>query len=281
MGYRPPRSLANILLGMVAAVVPLGIPATVPASSLARMTAPQPSRVHTTAAATGSATTTLCRQWQALRVTGTGGQHFVIRNKPSINHNDQGMCISNTGHGANFTVTRSPGVGSSWKVRAYPYIANGCFEGACAAGGEGPMPRAGSLGNYAISWATRTPPRSGVWNSSLDLWLGPRAGVGTSEIMIWLHYSKRSWWVGRYPSVWVDGARWYLVPHATAPGRHYLSFRRASPVSAATLRLAPFMAVAERRGYLSASAFLWCAQAGFEIFSGGKGLAITRFSIIR
>lgn len=285
MRYRPPGALAKILLGMVAAAVPLGIPATVPASGLAHMvvrtTAPRPSAVHTTATASGTTVTTLCQPWQALRVTGTGGQPFVIRNKPSVNHNDLGMCISNTGRTAEFAVTRSPGTGYSSKVRAYPYIANGCFERACAAGGEGPMPRAGSLGNYTINWAARTPPRSGVWNVSLDLWLGPRAGVGTSEIMIWLHYSKRSWWTRRYPSVLVDRARWYLVPHATAPGRHYLSFRRAGAVSAASLRIAPFMAVAERRGYLSPSAFLWCAQAGFEIWSGGKGLAITRFSITR
>jgi hypothetical protein len=143
------------------------------------------------------------------------------------------------------------------------------------------MPRAGSLGNYTISWATIQPRNSGVWNASLDLWLGPRRGVGASEVMIWLRYTKPPWWVRRYPAVQLDGAKWYVVPHATGPGRHYISFRRASPVAAATLRLAPFMAVAERFGALRASYRLWCAQAGFEIWSGGKGLAITRFSITR
>ena len=141
------------------------------------------------------------------------------------------------------------------------------------------MPRAGSLGNYTISWMTVTPRHSGVWNSSLDLWFGPRRGRGEFEIMIWLRYSKPSWWVRLYRSVWVDGARWYLVPHTTGPGRHYISFRRATPVNGATLRIAPFMAVARRIGDVRASSFLWCAQAGFEIWSGGRGLAITRFSV--
>jgi hypothetical protein len=221
----------------------------------------------------------LCRTWQALQVTGDAGQRFVIRNKPSINHNDQGMCLSVAGRRAGFTVTRSPGTAPSAKVRAYPYIATGCFEGACAAGGEGPMPRAGSLGNYTVDWAATTPPRSGVWNVSLDLWLGPRRGVGASEVMIWLRYSKPPWWTRRYPTVQVDGAKWYVVPHATGPGRHYISFRRATPVSAATLRIAPFMTVAIRWGDLRASYRLWCAQAGFEIWSGGRGLAITKFSV--
>ncbi len=226
--------------------------------------------------------TAACRPWEALHVTGTGGQRYVIRNKPSINRNDRGMCISDPGLGSAFTVTASPGLQSSRVVRAYPYIGTGCFKGACAAGGQGVMPAAGSLGNYTVSWATVTPPSSGVYDSSLDLWLGPRSGVGASELMIWLRYSKPAWWVKKkYPAVRIDGAKWYLVPKATEPGRSYLSFRRAQPAQAASLRLAPFMAVAERLGYVSPSSLLWCTQAGFEIWSGGRGLAISRFSVSR
>jgi hypothetical protein len=76
----------------------------------------------------------------------------------------------------------------------------------------------------------------------------------------------------------IDGAKWYVVPRSTDPGRYYLSFRRATPVSSATLRLAPFMAEAEQLGDVSASSLLWSVQAGFEIWSGGKGLAVTNFS---
>src|ERR1019366_3966127 len=97
--------------------------------------------------------------------------------------------------------------------------------------------------------------------------------------MIWLRYSKPSWWVRQYPIVKIDGTPWYIVPHGTAPGRYYISFRRATPVAAAKLRLAPFMAGAEQRGELRASWLLYCVQAGFEIWSGGKGLAISKFSI--
>lgn len=231
--------------------------------------------------ATATGGFTLCRPWQALRVTGLNGQPFVIRNKPSVRNNDQGMCLYNPGRRAAFVVTRSPGTATSWTVRAYPYIATGCFEGACAAGGAGYMPRAEFLGNYTISWATRQPLHSGVWNASLDLWFGPRRGVGEFEVMIWLKYSKPSWWVRRYPAVWIEGAKWYIVPHLTAPGRHYISFRRATPVTSAKLLIGPFANVAEHRGALRPWARLWCAQAGFEIWSGGRGLAITSFSIHR
>jgi hypothetical protein len=99
--------------------------------------------------------------------------------------------------------------------------------------------------------------------------------------MIWLHYSGPMWWPGRYPEESIDGAKWYVVPHTTPVGRHYISFRRATPVAAATLRLAPFMAAAERVGAVTASARLWAVQAGFEIWSGGQGLAITRFSVTK
>jgi hypothetical protein len=164
-------------------------------------------------------------------------------------------------------------------VRAYPYIGTGCFEGACPAGGAGVMQRAGSLGNKTVRWATVTPRHSGVWNASLDLWLGPHSGAGNSEVMIWLRYSKPSWWVGLYPTVKIDGAKWYVVPHTTSPGYYYISFRRATPVASAKLRLAPFMAAAERFGAVRKSWLLWSIQAGFEIWSGGKGLAITKFSV--
>jgi hypothetical protein len=289
MTIRPHGLSARPVLSVLTAVAAVTLTATAPASaapaaapmSAASLTVPASAAPASAKSLAAPASATLCRSWQSLKVTGTDGQRYVIRNKPSVNHNDEGMCVSDPSRHAGFIITRSPGTAFSPKVRAYPYVANGCFEGACAAGGEGPMPHAGSLGNYTISWATVTPPESGVWNVSLDLWLGPRRGVGTSEIMIWLKYSKPSWWAKLYPSVQVDGAKWYLVPHTTAPGRHYLSFRRASPVNSATLLLAPFMAEAERLGDLSSSALLWCAQAGFEIWSGGKGLQITNFSITR
>jgi hypothetical protein len=41
------------------------------------------------------------------------------------------------------------------------------------------------------------------------------------------------------------------------------------------------MAAAERIGAISRSALLWAAQAGFEIWSGGQGLSVTRFSVSR
>ena len=86
------------------------------------------------AGATASSAAVACKAWQALQVSGPGGQQYVVRNKPSINHNDQGMCLSDPGRRAGFTVTRSPGWATSSKVRAYPYIGTGCFEGACPAG---------------------------------------------------------------------------------------------------------------------------------------------------
>lgn len=231
------------------------------------------------APASAASVTVSCTRWQALYVTGTGGHKYVVRNKPSINNNDQGMCISDPGLGPAFTVTRSPGTAPASKVRAFPYIGTGCFEGACADKSSDVTPRAAALGNYTVSWTTVTPADSGVWNSSLDLWIGPRSGVGASEVMIWLQYSKPSWWVGHYPTVQIDGATWYVVTRPATSGPNYLSFRRATPATGATLRIAPFMAVAKRYGAVSTSSLLWSTQAGFEIWSGGQGLGITSFSV--
>jgi hypothetical protein len=260
MTLRPRTALPRILLCAATAAAAITVTTLVPATASAQVS---------------------CNRWQALHVTGSDGQPYVVRNKPSINRNDQGMCLSVPEQGAAFTVTNSPGTATSPTVRAYPYVGTGCFEGACAPLHPGPLPRAGALGNYTVSWATSTPPNSGIWDSALDTWLGSSSGDGTYEVMIWLQYSGPSWWVGRYPAVWIDGAKWYMVPHATVPGRHYISFRRATPVESATLRLAPFMAAAQRAGAVSSSALLWAVHAGFEIWSGGQGLAVTRFSITK
>jgi Glycosyl hydrolase family 12 len=229
--------------------------------------------------ATATTATVSCKRWQALHATGTDGNRYVIRNKPSINKNDQGMCISESGQDPAFTVTRSPGAAPSSTVRAFPYIGTGCFQGACAQRKLAVLPRAAALGNYTVGWTTVTPPDSGVWNASLDLWLGPRSGVGASEVMIWLQYSKPSWWVGHYPIVQIDGAKWYVVPRAATSGPNYISFRRATPATGAKLRIAPFMAAAKRLGGVNLSSLLWSAQAGFEIWSGGQGLQVTSFSV--
>ena len=261
MTCRPRTALFRVSLSVLTMAAAITVTALAPASA-------SPNQVS-------------CNRWQALHVTGSNGQPYVVRNKPSINENDQGMCLSVPGQGAAFTVLRSPGTAPSPTVRAYPYVGIGCFEGACAPAHPGPPPQAGSLGDYTVSWATTTPPGSGRWDSALDIWLGPSSGIGTYEVMIWLQYSGPSWWVGRYPEVSIDGAEWYMVPHTTAPGRHYISFRRATPATAATLQLAPFMAAAQRIGAVSPSALLWAIQGGFEIWSGGQGLAITRFSVTR
>jgi Glycosyl hydrolase family 12 len=253
-----------------------------PLTALTRIllcTATAAAAITSTGHAAASSSQVSCTRWQALHVTGSAGRPYVVRNKPSINHNDWGMCLSFNGGDAAFTVVRSPGNADSPTVRAYPYIGTGCFEGACAPRHPGVLPLAGALGNYTVSWATTTPPDSGKWDSSLDLWLGPHTGIGTYEIMIWLQYSGPSWWVGQYPAVWIDGAKWYEVPHTTPDGRYYMSFRRATPVNSATLQIAPFMAAARKLGAVSPTALLWAVQAGFEIWSGGKGLAVTNFSV--
>jgi hypothetical protein len=258
MKWCPRTALARILVSGVTVATAITVTALVPA--------------------TAAPTQVSCNRWQALHVTGIADQPLVVRNKPSINNNDQGMCLSVPGNNGAFTVIRSPGTATSPTVRAYPYIGTGCFEGACSSAEQGELPRAAALGNYTVNWATSTPPNSGIWDNSLDIWCGPKSGVGTYEIMIWLEYSGPQWWVGLYPKVWIDGVQWYEVPHATVPGRYYISFRRASPVTSASLRLAPFMARAKQLGDIDSSALMWAVQAGFEIWSGGQGLGVTRFS---
>src|SRR6266567_2703673 len=83
--------------------------------------------------------------------------------------------------------------------------------------------------------------------------------------------------------VWVDGVRWYLS-HWKARARHgrkswnYIQFRRVHPVwGVRNLRLNPFIHRAERSRLVRRWWWLLNIEAGFEVHSGGKGLAGRKF----
>jgi hypothetical protein len=227
-------------------------------------------------AAASITTASTCTPWGTLAARG-GGTSYLVVNKPSVSHNDLGMCVSNRGGWPGFTVTKSPGPAGN-RVRAYPFIGLGCFARECSPGHPAPR-KAGSLGTMSVSWSVRTTGVPGVWNAALDLWLGPRSGDGACELMIWLRYSKPGWW-RRLPVHWIDGWRWQVVTMHPSSGRWYISFHRVRQGSSVSgLRLEPFMKAAIARRTLTAGDLLWETQAGFEIWGGGKGLATLSFKV--
>ncbi len=236
-----------------------------------------------TAAAPASATVVAGK-----RICGSGltwvrgwGQHrYVIRND---DFGTAGDCISVSGR--RFTVTRTWGTGNR-----FPYIGWGCEWGLCT-----PHPLMWRWRNAGarVSWYPTGLHAGGAWNASLDTWLDPRNaandGQEHAEVMVWLHraggYGSSA---GYHGVVQVDGRRWYLIEHRT--GHTFpdgvtrtwplVMFWAVHPVShARRMPLVPFYRIAERHGWIGPAWYLTSVDAGFEIYSGGRGLGSKWFSV--
>ena len=130
-------------------------------------------------------------------------------------------------------------------------------------------------------------PDSGAYDVAYDIWINqtPRttAEPNGTEIMVWLD---------RYGGVQPAGA---IIAHNEVIGGHAynvwysrgsyaaggtVSFALTSPVrSVQSLDIGPLVQEAVRRGYTSRLWYLIDVEAGFEIWQGGNGLAVSQFGV--
>jgi cellulose 1,4-beta-cellobiosidase len=211
-------------------------------------------------------------------------RRYLIRND-----NFAGLpeCLATRQRGPGFTVTRTVTVPVG-KVIAFPSIFAGCTWGLCSPRSRFPV-RASRLQGAVTSWRIRTAGAQGTWNAAYDLWLFRHRDVSGqatgAELMIWLR-QRGLYGVPRHtPVLRIDGARWWLLHWRASRiigGRKatwtYIQFRRVRQADHVTrLRLYPFIRAAEARGLASRWWWLSAIAAGFEIWSGGRGLATGRF----
>ena len=80
----------------------------------------------------------------------------------------------------------------------------------------------------------------------------------------------------------VAGVRYFLAKwfdRKPSGSWNYVQFNRVMPAAGVTdLKLGPFIWFAERQGWILPSSWMDSIEAGFELRSGGRGLAVTRFS---
>jgi cellulose 1,4-beta-cellobiosidase len=211
-------------------------------------------------------------------------RRYLIRND-----NFAGLpeCLATRQRGPGFTVTRtaSPPAG---KVIAFPSVYLGCAWGACSPRSGFPV-RASRLRRAVTSWRIRTAGAAGTWNAAYDLWFFRHRNVSGqatgAELMIWLGHRHVSRVLPGSPVLEIDGARWYLMRWTASRvtgGRRvrwaYVQFRRVRQANHVTgLRLWPFIRAAGRLRLVHRAWWLSAIAAGFEIWSGGRGLATERF----
>ncbi len=191
------------------------------------------------------------------------------------------QCLTYSGGTAWSVDTANFNLGTNGAPATYPSIFRGCHWGDCTQNSGLPI-RISDLGRATSSWST-TQPASGAYDVAYDLWINSapttKGQPDGTEIMIWLNSrggvqpfggktgtssaAGRSWdvWTGQQTS-------WKIISYVLQGG--------ATSVSGLDVKALIDDAVG--RGSVNPAHYLIDAEAGFEIWQGGQGLATSSFS---
>ncbi|MHA6757578.1 GH12 family glycosyl hydrolase domain-containing protein [Streptacidiphilus sp. PAMC 29251] len=191
------------------------------------------------------------------------------------------QCVTATG-GTGWSVsTANFNLPTNGAPATYPSLYKGCHWGACTTGSNLPI-QVSNLGSATSSWST-VQPASGAYDVAYDLWINSTPTTtgqpdGT-EIMIWLNsrggvqpfgsQTGSSTAAGHSWNVWTgQQTSWKIISYVLQGGG----------TSFSNLDVKALINDAVARGSVNASQYLIDAEAGFEIWQGGQGLATNSFS---
>jgi Glycosyl hydrolase family 12 len=168
-------------------------------------------------------------------------------------------------------------------VKAFPDIYRGCSWGVCSASSN--LPRRVSALNAPIATWYTSENAAGTWNAAFDIWFTKSeettGQANGAELMIWLNTHNYGRPRAGTPTVWVGHHKYWMVhwvPCHNGACWNYIQFRRVHPTwGVKRLRIGPFISRAERHGLIRSWWWMENIEAGFEIWSGGTGLATKWF----
>lgn len=231
---------------------------------------------------------TICGLDHRVMQNASGGIEVISRPNPfgTTWH----LCIRLSGSRPGFRITTN--VPFTGQVQAFPFTGVGCAYWLCSDGTDLPRRVRGLSPRIESSWTWRGT-TNGLWNAAYDIWFDTRDQITTqdngAELMIWLR-TPPGYPPGRM--VWIPGIGWFrfmhwVTGHEVCGKRgqcrrqtwHYIQFRFPHTVHGVRgLRLMPFIRFAIRQGLISPSWWLTSVHAGYELWSGGRGLATTWFN---
>jgi Glycosyl hydrolase family 12/Fibronectin type III domain len=206
-----------------------------------------------------------------------GGEYIVQNNE--WNSTTQ-QCVDYTSATAWSVSTADFAIPTEGAPATYPSIYKGCHWGTCSTGSGLPI-QVSKLGTATTSWTT-TQPTSGVFDVAYDLWFNSTPTTdgqpdGT-EMMIWINSRGAQPYGTKGGDVTVAGAKW-TVYTGEQPGWKLVSYTLdPGGTSVTDLDLKALINDSVARGSINASHYLIDAEAGFEIWQGGQGLATDSFS---
>ena len=191
------------------------------------------------------------------------------------------QCLTSSGGTAWSVSTANFNLGTGGAPATYPSLYKGCHWGACTTGSNLPI-QVSSLGSATSSWST-VQPASGAYDVAYDLWVNSTPTTtgqpdGT-EIMIWLNsrggvqpfgsQTGTSTAAGHSWNVWTgQQTSWKIISYVLQGGG----------TSFSNLDVKALINDAVSRGSVNPAQYLIDAEAGFEIWQGGQGLATSSFS---
>lgn len=251
--------------------------------SLACMVIAGLSFASSASAATNYAPATLCEHNQHYRVTDGTWRQYLLRNPYWKGTGTQ--CIRSNGS-TGFTVTRVAHNGHG-QVVGFPAIMRGCYWNACTPDSRLPI-RVSHIHHAASTWRT-VQRASGTYDSSYDIWFGKhyqtQGHADGAELMIFTNTHGGCCFKRDAAKVHI-GKQWYWLMHwyRCDSGNwgnacwNYIQFRRMHYSWKVHVNIKRFIEVCEHRGLIRPSWFMENLQAGFELWSGGRGLQTKHFS---
>ncbi|MGA2352671.1 MAG: cellulose binding domain-containing protein [Terracidiphilus sp.] len=215
-------------------------------------------------------------------VTGTiaiDSSEYIYQNNEWNSTLEQCATVSGVG----FTLTTADfDLATDGAPATYPSIFRGCHWGDCTT--SNPFPIEYSNLASASTSVTITQPSGYNNDAAYDIWFNQTSTTtgqpNGTEIMIWINHQGTPQPAGSdVATVTIDGAN-YQVWTGKESSWNIVSYVAVTPVTSVTnLNLLPFFADAVSRGSLQTTWWLIDVEYGFEVWSGGEGLAMSGYSV--
>jgi chitodextrinase len=208
----------------------------------------------------------------------SAGEYTIQANE--WNSSDR-QCVTYTSGTAWSMSTANFNLATNGAPATYPSIFKGCHWGLCTPNSGLPI-QVSKLGSAVSSWNT-VQPASGAYDVAYDLWFNSTPTTSGqpdgTEIMIWLNsrggvqpfgsQTGNATISGLNWNVWTgQQSGWKIISYVLNPGA----------TSVNNLDVKAMINDSVARGSLNSAHYLLDAEAGFEIWKGGQGLATTSFS---
>jgi hypothetical protein len=217
-----------------------------------------------------------CSQFGTVSIN--GGQYTYQQNE--WNSSAQ-QCATVSGAGFTLTVANF-NLPTNGAPATYPSVYRGCHWGNCTSSNPFPI-QVNNIASASTS-VTITQPSGYNNDAAYDIWFNQTSTTSGqpngTEIMIWInHQGSPQPFGSEVATATIDGATWEVWTGRQSSW-NIVSYVRETPVtSVSNLNLLPFFSDAVSRGSLETSWWLIDIEYGFEIWTGGQGLAVSNFSV--